>query len=412
MSSSFPPAPGRAPAALAAAAGLAACVLLSVWTPARSQPASAGPGAASANPGGAAKEPKPATPGPDDPGPDAEVVGAALCDSPACHGTLMRELEKTPHSRYTQDVKLGDRAGCEVCHGPAGNHVGDPDKRRTPRFTVESRATSRQIDRACLQCHQKSLSPGHFEGTAHARAGQSCASCHEVHYDLGTPYMLRLPGAGGPAGAPVRERRKTAESSPPPSPEPAAPSMPEAEPPPHEPRFAAVTKRRVPIPGWRSSFTREPGAVTEQQAVNELCGSCHRKEIAEARLLAHHPVLEGRVKCTDCHSPHRSQQGRQLTRRNVAETCLECHEQYRGPFRFEHEPVRVGGLGDACLECHRPHGSPNRGMLSMAGKGICVQCHSDIQRDPPHRSRPGDCWRAGCHTAIHGSDHSRLLLRE
>jgi DmsE family decaheme c-type cytochrome len=180
------------------------------------------------------------------------------------------------------------------------------------------------------------------------------------------------------------------------------------------PKLAALAKTRVPIPRWRSSFTREPSAVTEEQAVSELCASCHRRQIMEFRQFSHHPVPEGSIRCTDCHDPHRSgEQGRNLRRRTVEETCLQCHQQIRGPFVYEHEPVKaVGGVGDACLECHRPHGSPNRKLEVMFSRGLCVQCHVDIQRDPPHQARGGDCWRSNCHVAIHGSNQSPLFFRE
>jgi predicted CXXCH cytochrome family protein len=69
-------------------------------------------------------------------------------------------------------------------------------------------------------------------------------------------------------------------------------------------------------------------------------------------------------------------------------------------------------VGEDCLECHRPHGSPNRNLLTNFSRGLCVQCHTDIQQDPAHQFRGGDCWRSGCHVAVHGSNHSALLFVE
>jgi DmsE family decaheme c-type cytochrome len=178
------------------------------------------------------------------------------------------------------------------------------------------------------------------------------------------------------------------------------------------PRLEKLAKTRVPIPNWRTSFPREASAVTNEQAVNEVCASCHRRTVTEFRQFSHHPLFEDRVGCTDCHDPHHARDGRMLKKQTIAETCLQCHENVRGPFVFEHEPVKAGGVSDDCLECHRPHGAPNRKLEVMFSRGLCLQCHVDIQRDPPHQARGGDCWRAGCHVAVHGSNHSFLLFRE
>jgi predicted CXXCH cytochrome family protein len=101
-----------------------------------------------------------------------------------------------------------------------------------------------------------------------------------------------------------------------------------------------------------------------------------------------------------------------LRKNSVQETCLQCHQEVRGPFVYEHEPVKAEGLGEGCLECHRPHGSPNRKLEVLFSRGLCIRCHADIQQQPTHRFRKGDCWQGGCHVAIHGSNHSAFLLRD
>jgi len=331
---------------------------------------------------------------------------------------MMNDFHALQHSHYVSDPKLKDAAGCEVCHGPASNHVADPQKRHIYRFTVQSPETARRINDACLGCHQETVNRPHFMSTEHARAGVSCASCHEVHYPLDTQDLLRYPGVEGPAGQPQSPgkwqqavaRQAALAASPPPSGAPGTPGAPPRAV--NRPRLETLAKTRVPIPHWRSSFIREPGAVTQEQAVNELCATCHRRELTESRQFSHHPLYEGRMDCTDCHDPHRAEEGRMLKGRTIAETCLQCHQNIRGPFAFEHDPVKAGGVGDDCLECHRPHGSPNRNLGVLFSRGLCVQCHVDIQQDPAHLARGGDCWRSGCHAAIHGSNHSSLFFVE
>src|SRR5205823_3064260 len=233
-------------------------------------------------------------------------------------------------THYVSDPKLKDAARCEVCHGPASNHVADPQKRHIYRFTVQSPENARRIDEACLSCHQQTVNRSHFHATEHARVGVSCASCHEVHYPLDAPHLLRYPGIRGPAGQPQAANAAVLKAAPPPSPPPqpapAAASTPGAPPARprvvNRPRLELLAKTRVPIPNWRSSFTREAGAVTDDQAINEMCASCHRHQVTELRQFSHHPIYEGRMNCTDCHDPHRAEQGRMLRARTVADTCL------------------------------------------------------------------------------------------
>src|SRR5437868_11087188 len=67
--------------------------------------------------------PSPAAADPDAPGPGAQYVGSGLCGAPACHGAMLADFNQLRHSHYVSDPKLKEAANCEVCHGPASNHV-------------------------------------------------------------------------------------------------------------------------------------------------------------------------------------------------------------------------------------------------------------------------------------------------
>ena len=55
--------------------------------------------------------------------------------------------------------------------------------------------------------------------------------------------------------------------------------------------------------------------------------------------------------------------------------CTKCHTDVRGPFVYEHAPVKAEG----CLACHSPHGSQNARMLNMPNVNVlCNQCHSQV----------------------------------
>lgn len=143
----------------------------------------------------------------------------------------------------------------------------------------------------------------------------------------------------------------------------------------------------------------------------DICFTCHMDKKMEFRLPFHHPVLEGKMSCTDCHSPH-GVDARPWTAtsiQDVNEVCFKCHKDKRGPFPFEHEALR-----DGCSTCHKVHGSITDKMLVARDANLCLRCHIQsnfpkIGLDDNHSSRlpQGTCWSAGCHTEVHGSHFDR-----
>ena len=148
------------------------------------------------------------------------------------------------------------------------------------------------------------------------------------------------------------------------------------------------------------------------------CFQCHLQTHAEFNLPQHHPVIEGRMNCVECHDPHggdifKPSGGLAMARLN--QSCAQCHREQTRPFVFEHEALREG-----CTVCHNPHGSMNRKLLVESDPNLCLKCHAQVQRAQgeidigfkPHTQflRQGACWSAGCHTAVHGSNmHPRML---
>jgi DmsE family decaheme c-type cytochrome len=124
----------------------------------------------------------------------------------------------------------------------------------------------------------------------------------------------------------------------------------------------------------------------------------------------------------DCHNPH----GRLLANplRDVSANepgCFKCHGDKRGPFTFEHAPMR---MAEGCQNCHEPHGSANPRMLTRADvKFQCLECHSNLGAGsgqgtlggvPPafhdlRNPRIQNC--TVCHVKVHGSHVNRALLR-
>ncbi|MEW6303983.1 MAG: cytochrome c3 family protein [Verrucomicrobiota bacterium] len=153
-----------------------------------------------------------------------------------------------------------------------------------------------------------------------------------------------------------------------------------------------------------------PRTIINPAKSPEVCFQCHLEMRGRFNLPHHHPVLEGKMTCTDCHDPHKSSAikggGTQLASEN--ETCFRCHAEQRGPFVFEHEASREG-----CRTCHEPHGSIHPRMLTERSSTLCLKCHFQQQtaggviliggRDHSAFLTRGSCWTAGCHEAVHGS---------
>ncbi|HET6385197.1 MAG TPA: cytochrome c3 family protein [Armatimonadota bacterium] len=136
---------------------------------------------------------------------------------------------------------------------------------------------------------------------------------------------------------------------------------------------------------------------------NQLCFQCHRTIENQLHQNSHHPVLEGKIDCSDCHNIHSGRFDNMLVA-DEKTTCTRCHADVRGPFVFEHD-VTVNGYSKPCTSCHLPHGSPNLRLEKAAGRGECLQCHTTLVIN----HFPGNCIT--CHTRLHGSDADPDFLR-
>lgn len=144
-----------------------------------------------------------------------------------------------------------------------------------------------------------------------------------------------------------------------------------------------------------------------------VCFACHTDKKVEFNLPHHHPVLEGKMSCSDCHSPHGPEvrPWSSTTMEDVNEACFKCHKEQRGPFVWEHEALREG-----CTTCHQVHGSITDKMLIARDSNLCLRCHTQDNfpfigsSNHATRMAQGTCFSAKCHTAVHGSnfdDHLR-----
>jgi DmsE family decaheme c-type cytochrome len=158
-------------------------------------------------------------------------------------------------------------------------------------------------------------------------------------------------------------------------------------------------------------------------AVNQLCASCHISEWTRFRLPYKHPLPETAMSCVDCHNPHGSFKPRQMQTFAANDPgCFKCHGDKRGPFTYEHAPVRF----DGCMTCHEPHGSANPRMLTRQEvRYVCLECHANLPTPttasnsvlgvvPPafhdlRSARFRNCTI--CHQKVHGSYVNRVFLK-
>ena len=164
--------------------------------------------------------------------------------------------------------------------------------------------------------------------------------------------------------------------------------------------------------------------VLAKETQVEVCTTCHQTQGAQIHRISTHPLLEGRMSCSDCHNPHGSLGPNLMAKDSINETCYTCHAERRGPFLWEHSPV-----SENCTSCHTPHGSNNAAQLVKRTPWLCQECHTaDHARDvnsaanlpggdlttvngqlpvanqaPRQQMNGRNCL--ACHAMVHGSNH-------
>lgn len=141
----------------------------------------------------------------------------------------------------------------------------------------------------------------------------------------------------------------------------------------------------------------------------DLCNICHREIAFQQNKQSHHPIKEGKLKCTGCHDQHGGFGEKMVKANTVNELCYKCHADKRGPFLWEHPPVE-----ENCLSCHTSHGSNHNKLLTSKPPLLCGSCHASGSHNarvytkqntfnglsPSNRMYARSCLN--CHTNIHG----------
>ena len=287
----------------------------------------------------------------------AQQPGEPVCVK--CHEAAYPGMALTKHgAKGDSRTPFGSGRECQACHGDASEHLKAPTKNPMPqRFKPEAPAAEKSG--VCLTCHAGNRHLTFWESGRHSKNDVSRNNCHNVH------------AAPPPAAA------------------------------------SGALQRRDP--------TVSPFVTTVRQLEYETCTQCHKQIRSQLLKPSHHPIIEGKVKCSDCHNPHGALSHAMVKNESVNQLCTTCHADKRGPYMWEHPPVEQN-----CLTCHNSHGSSHNKLLNEKVPNICQDCHdwsrhpgtfydgSQGWQRPPAQGGPSTRFIArsctNCHNAIHGSN--------
>jgi DmsE family decaheme c-type cytochrome len=266
-----------------------------------------------------------------------------------CHAESHASTVRTVHGAKND----ASGSACQACHGDASAHVKDPLKVKMTNVFAKG-APAEQKTAACMSCHAGSRQLAFWQSGQHQMNGVSCDNCHDVHggQAMNNDKMLKVVAA-----------------------------------------------------------TATPYTTTARQLAYQTCVGCHKDKRAEILKPSHHPIVEGKVGCHDCHDPHGALTPVMLKAESYQDLCVSCHADKRGPWIHEHPPVM-----ENCATCHTPHGSAHNRLLAQKPPALCADCHpgghthglydgrGTLPGVLPSNIRFEGSGCVGCHRQIHGSN--------
>jgi DmsE family decaheme c-type cytochrome len=228
-----------------------------------------------------------------------------------------------------------------------------------PAANVQAQREPSKETEDCRGCHDGSLTL--FNRTYHATLEESCFSCHK---GAAAEEHLKGQQEGEDVPGPSFEAMTADESTS------VCLSCHESQ---NHPTWegSAHSRRDVACVDCHAvhSFQSERNQLKTETA-SATCDSCHTNIRAQMLRTSHHPVREGLMGCESCHNPHDGSTPKMINADWTNELCLQCHQEKRGPFLWEHGPVR-----ENCLNCHNPHGSNHDKLLVAKLPYLCQRCH-------------------------------------
>ena len=281
---------------------------------------------------------------------DLVFQGDAKCTR--CHDDPeVLDIADARHGGAAKSVAIS----CTSCHGESDAHIKKPSAAPPDRSFGKSGARTPATQRAdaCLTCHGTDRHLTFWDSGRHKKNDIACDNCHIIHQPRDVPLRVDNPKIS-------------------------------------------------------------PYENTARQLQYETCTNCHKQIRSQILKTSHHPIIEGKLKCTNCHNPHGALSRAMVNEESVNQLCTSCHADKRGPYLNEHPPVEAN-----CLTCHNSHGSIHPKLLNERAPNLCQDCH-DASRHPgtyysgnlgfggTASSAPSTRLIAracvNCHTNIHGSN--------
>ena len=286
----------------------------------------AGPGLASGQvqPQGAARAAAP------------EYAGSQTCTD--CHKKEVAQFAATPkgslllsHPRNSHEA-----LGCELCHGPAKQHVKTGGEENGQMVTFGRTSTTPVAERnaVCLQCHERTARIL-WKGSAHEARNVACTDCHAMMHSGSERANLREETVLATCGR-CHPRQQNQQL-----------------------RFAHMPlgEQKIECTSCHNPHGSTGPSLLVSNSINETCYTCH----AEKRgpyLWQHMPVTEN---CANCHDPHGSSHEKML-KVSRPRLCQQCHANSTGHPVAPRNPAVSADLqfvyNRQCSNCHfNIHGS-------------------------------------------------------
>ncbi len=182
-------------------------------------------------------------------------------------------------------------SACQACHGDASAHLQDPVKNKPANVLGSKTASGAEKSAVCLACHSAARALENWSVAKHRKVDVSCVNCHQIHGTQSASNNKEIKGA----------------------------------------QFAAA-----------------PYTTTARQLTYKRCIECHTDVRGEILKPSHHPIIEGKVGCQDCHEPHGSLIKASLQERLAQRSVRELPRRQARPV----DPRAPAGRGELR---HLPH---------------------------------------------------------
>lgn len=262
--------------------------------------------------------------------------------------------------------------------------------------------TQAAMGESCMECHESTVI--NFNTSYHARIWQGandCQSCHgntDQHINDPSPQtIVSFSTAGGRSSEDLNKQCLNCHES--------SPHLSFWE-------MGQHSRNDVACISCHDIHTAKADV-----AQPDVCFSCHRDVRSDANKISHHPLIEGKIQCSDCHNTHGTLSPGMIKAESTNQLCYTCHADKRGPFIWVHPPVE-----ENCAICHTPHGSRHENLMVEKVTNLCQDCHDDGSHhsgaydaqtgfggvNESNRFLGRSCVE--CHHAIHGSANFRRSI--